>query len=146
MAHVYKFYDTKAVVNGTSKHIVPSAYCKCCQRLMPAYFKRKGRRLCGTCYSYTVSGGGGDGGDNCFNDDEMQNANKAQGPQENTESDEPIAKEERPVPRPQRRQRLSSRARYRSPPPRQLIANYEEHWARKIQSEDQIKGTEKHLA
>ena len=42
----------------------PSAYCQRCQRLMPAFHVRKGRRLCGPCYSYTVGGGGGDGGDN----------------------------------------------------------------------------------
>ena len=53
--------------------------------------------------------------------------NKVQGPPENNKSSEPT-KEEMPVPR--RQQRLTSRCRRTSPPPQQLVADYEAHWER----------------
>lgn len=62
--------------------------------------------------------------------DEGQRVNEAQIPPENNKSSEPTptAKEESALPK--RQQRLTSRCRRPSPPPQQLVANYEEHWAR----------------
>ena len=80
--------------------------------------------------------------------DEIQMVKETQGPQENNKSNEPtpIPKEETETPVQKREQRLSSRCRRPSPPPQQLVANYEEHWAQKIQSEKQLKTTEDHWA
>merc|ERR1719237_1887784 len=75
-------------------------------------------------------------------------ANQPRGPHENTKSKypAPVEKEEKTPPvQPQRQPRLSSRVRRQSPPPQHLLADYEEHWAKKIQSENQRKGTEEHL-
>ena len=88
-----------------------------------------------------------------------QMANQPQHPPENWKTRDPasVEREEKTPPvQPQRQPRLSSRLRRESPstaeqvkdmsPPTQhLLADYEEHWSRKIQSENQRQGTEEHL-